>query len=356
MGDASTSTPTTTTTTTTSTTNEWESQWLFTEEELLQTPSVLDGISPETEREQRSKGCNFITQLGIQLKLPQLTLATASTYLHRFYMQNSLKKYHYYETAATSLFLATKVEENMRKFGEIVAACVRAAQKNLKLEVHRDDKEFWRWKDCILNKEEFLLESICFDVTVEVPYNHLLNYTNLLGVQTRALIRTAWTFLNDATLTMLCILYPPRTIAAAALYCAAKHCNVEFPDQDEKPWWEIIGVKIMDIKKCCNYMALVYENNPLRGEDRPKYVTTPEGGPETTKTRQRASYASPLSEKRPRDSSDVQESEPSDRKRPRTEEIRNGTEPPPNRGEKPKDEPTRQASEDPDLEEGEVDD
>lgn len=75
---------------------EWEYQWLFTEEELMQTPSVLDGIAPEMEREMRSKGCNFITQLGIQLKLPQLTLATASTYLHRFYMQNSLKRHHFY--------------------------------------------------------------------------------------------------------------------------------------------------------------------------------------------------------------------------------------------------------------------
>ncbi|KAI5858526.1 cyclin-like protein [Tricharina praecox] len=340
---------------------EWESQWLFAEEELLQTPSVLDGISPESEREMRSKGCNFITQLGIQLKLPQLTLATASTYLHRFYMQNSLKKHHYYETAATSLFLATKVEENMRKFGEIVAACVRAAQKNLKMEVHRDDKEFWRWKDCILSKEEYLLESICFDVTVEVPYNHLLDYTHLLGVQTRQLIRTAWTFLNDATLTMLCILYPPKTIAAAALYCAAKHCNVEFPDQDDKPWWEIIGVKIKDIKKCCNYMALVYENNPLRGDDRPKYVTTPEGGPETTKTRQRAyGTASPLPEKRSRDpSGDAPDSE-SDRKRPRVEEVRNGGDPP--SASRPKEEPAaattenQPANDNPDLEEGEVDD
>jgi len=333
---------------------ECESQWLFTEEELLQTPSVLDGISPAMEREQRSKGCNFIIQLGIQLKLPQLTLATASTYLHRFYMQNSLKRHHYYETAATSLFLATKVEENMRKFGEIVVACVRAAQKNLHMEVHRDDKEFWRWKDCILSKEEYLLESICFDVSVEVPYNHLLNYTSQLGVQTRQLIRTAWTFLNDATLTMLCILYPPRTIAAAALYCAAKHHNIEFPDQDGKPWWEVIGVRVKDIKKCCNYMALVYENNPLKGDDRPRYVTTPEGGPETTKTRQRAtSEASPLPEKRPREpSGDGGGDGESERKRTRTEIQTNGTEPAHN----PAPSQPSPNPENRDLEEGEVDD
>jgi protein BUR2 len=35
------------------------------------------------------------------------------------------------------------------------------------------------------------------------------------------------------------------------------HCNIEFPDQEDKPWWEIIGMKIEEIKKCCNYMALL---------------------------------------------------------------------------------------------------
>ena len=72
-----------------------ESQWIFTEEELLRTPSVLDGVPPELEREQRGKGCNFILQMGIQLKLPQPTLATASVFLHRFYVQNSLVEHHY---------------------------------------------------------------------------------------------------------------------------------------------------------------------------------------------------------------------------------------------------------------------
>ncbi|TGZ83297.1 cyclin-like protein [Ascodesmis nigricans] len=301
----------------------WDSQWLFTEEELKRTPSNLDGITPQQEREMRSKGCNFITQLGIQLQLPQLTLATASMYLHRFYMQNSLKRYHYYEIAATALFLATKVEENMRKFTEIVAACVRAAQKNLSLQVHRDDKEFWRWKDCILSKEEFLLESLCFDLSVEVPYNHLLAYTEQLGKQTRTLIRTAWAFLNDAQLTMLCLMYPPKTIATAALYWAAGRCEEKFPDQDGKPWWEVLGVKIVDIKRCCNHMAMVYANNPLCGDSQPKYAYTPEG--ETDKTRARAaSETSPLPpEKRVRQSSNNDQDEYLERKRIKLED-RNG--------------------------------
>lgn len=147
----------------------------------------------------------------------------------------------------------------MRKFSDIVVACVRAAQKNLHLVVARDDKEFWRWKDCILGKEEYLLESLCFDLTVEVPYNHLLKYTNSLRVQEKAVIRVAWTFLNDAILTMLCVLHSPKTIAAAALYCGAKHCNLDIPDQGGKAWWEVVGVQMKEIKKCCNHMALVYE-------------------------------------------------------------------------------------------------
>jgi protein BUR2 len=80
-----------------------ESQWLFTEDELLRTPSIIDGLSPDKERENRGKGVNFILQVGIMLKLPQITLATASVFLHRFYMRHSMKGeanqqgFHHYE-------------------------------------------------------------------------------------------------------------------------------------------------------------------------------------------------------------------------------------------------------------------
>lgn len=70
---------------------EAEQQWIFTEEELLHTPSIVDGMSPEEERTLRKKGVNFILQVGMMLKLPQTTLSTAAIFFNRFLMRNSLR-------------------------------------------------------------------------------------------------------------------------------------------------------------------------------------------------------------------------------------------------------------------------
>ncbi|MCJ1253228.1 hypothetical protein MMC24_001039 [Lignoscripta atroalba] len=274
-----------------------ESQWLFTEAELLLTPSILAGVPPAKERENRSKGVNFILQVGIMLKLPQITLATASILLHRFFMRNSMvdwddrKGMHYYSVAATSLFLATKVEENCRKMKELVVACVRVAQKDPSKVVDEQDKEYWRWKDTILQLEDLLLEAICFDLSVEPPYKTLFDFLVFFGAEENKRLRNAaWAFVNDSCLTMLCLLFPSRTIAASALYAAAKHCGVNFSDDREgRPWWEVVGVELKSIRRACNFMAGVYENSPLRsGVEGSIYEKTPEDGDEwLAKTRAR---------------------------------------------------------------------
>ena len=69
---------------------EAEEQWLYTEEELAHTPSIQDGMSPEKERELRAKGVTFVRQVGIMLKLPELTLSTAAVFFHRFLMRITL--------------------------------------------------------------------------------------------------------------------------------------------------------------------------------------------------------------------------------------------------------------------------
>jgi protein BUR2 len=90
-----------------------EQQWVFTEEELLRAPSILDGMPAEEERMLRRKGVNFILQVGMMLKLPQTTLSTAAVFFNRYLCRNSLKPrpgykpLHHYVSAPTGLHVDT---------------------------------------------------------------------------------------------------------------------------------------------------------------------------------------------------------------------------------------------------------
>ncbi|KAK4942072.1 hypothetical protein LTR10_018108 [Elasticomyces elasticus] len=247
-----------------------QSQWLFTPEELLLSPSILEGMPAAQELANRQKGVNFITQVGIMLKLPQLTLATASVYLHRFFMrhamaQNSKPGLHHYSVAATALFLATKVEENYRKMRELVVACCRVAQKQPNLVVDEQSKEYWKWRDTILHNEDLLLEALCFDLQLEQPYRILLDFLRVYGVQENKQLRnTSWAFLNDSLVTTMCLQLSPSAIASSALYMGLKFAEITLPDDETgRPWWEQLSVDMSEIQRGCNLMAEVYENPTL---------------------------------------------------------------------------------------------
>ncbi len=196
-------------------------------------------------------------------------------------MQIAAKGYHHYEVGATSLFLATKVEENCRKMKELVIACVRVAQKDPHKTVDEQDKEYWRWRDVILFNEDVMLEAVCFDLSLEPPHKIFFDLLMMFGeefAENKKLRNTAWAFVNDSCLTTLCLQFPSRTIATAALYAAAKFTEVAFPDDERgRPWWAVIGVELGDVIKACNYMADIYESSPPKaGRKGGMYERTPE--------------------------------------------------------------------------------
>ena len=255
---------------------EAEAQWIFTDAELANTPSIQDGMSQAEEREIRAKGVNFIVQVGIMLKLPQLTLSTAAVFFQRFLMRASLKKerngipkLHHYQAAATALFLATKVEESCRKMKELILAFCRVAQKNPNLVIDEQSKDWWRWRDCILHNEDVLLETLCFDLTVESPHRQLFEMLKWYGVEHNKRLRNAaWSFVTDSNNTQLCLLCNSRIIAMAGLYAACRYCDVALPDDAKgRPWWEAQHVRLKDIRKAIEYMCASYDptSNKING-------------------------------------------------------------------------------------------
>ncbi|EED19517.1 cyclin, putative [Talaromyces stipitatus ATCC 10500] len=265
---------------------ESQKQWYFTDEELTRTPSLLDGMSLETEHMQRSKGVNFIVQVGIMLKLPQLTLTTAAVFLHRFFVRHSMVDMprkpglHPYSVAAGCLFLASKVDENCRKIKEMVIACCRVAQKNNNLEVDEQNKEFWRWKDTLLAYEDMCLEALCFDLQLEQPHKICYEFLCYFGKNDhKGLRNAAWAFLNDSNYTVLCLQFYPRTIAAAALWAGARLCDVAFEDDEEgRPWWVQIDVDLSEVRRAVSRMVQLYEKNITVHRQAHEYPIIPTDG------------------------------------------------------------------------------
>lgn len=75
--------------------------------------------------------------------------------------------------AATCLYLATKVEESARRMKDLVTACAQKAQKNDKLQLDENSKDFIKWQDTVLCNELILLETVCFDMTIDHPQAYL---------------------------------------------------------------------------------------------------------------------------------------------------------------------------------------
>ncbi|KAK0273198.1 hypothetical protein LTR91_015835 [Friedmanniomyces endolithicus] len=350
---------------------EAEAQWIFTEAELDNSPTIQDGMSIVEERETRAKGINFITSVGVMLKLPQITLATAAIYFQRYLMRGSLKKargdmpkLHHYQIAAISLFLATKVEESSRALKEMIVAFCRVAQKNPNLLIDDQSKDYWKWKDCILIHEDVMLETLCFDLTVESPHRQLFDLLKCYGVEHNKRVRNAaWAFITDGNNTQLCLLISSRTIAVAGVYAACRSYGVTLPDDDKgRPWWEVQGVRLKDVRRAMEFMEAGYEetSNKINGVaaavvqgagkgsgsegERSIYVASPFVIPPVEGER-RASNASSIGEKRKREDAQVhvavngndkapakangtvETAEPGN-KRPRIEEVLNGKPPP----------------------------
>jgi hypothetical protein len=103
--------------------------FLVSDEESAQTPSRKDEIDETQEFNARLFGCEFVRRCGRMLKLNQSCIATGQVLLHRFYFKKSLKKFDVKRMAATSIWLASKLEESPRKLRDVVNVLVRVEER-----------------------------------------------------------------------------------------------------------------------------------------------------------------------------------------------------------------------------------
>ncbi|KAJ2451891.1 hypothetical protein EV183_003297 [Coemansia sp. RSA 2336] len=146
----------------------------------------------------------------------QFVASTACVFFHRFYMRQSLEKYHHYQIAGACVLLASKVEENKRSLQDITWACANVASKGRTSEA---EKSYKAWERLLKQQEIALLENICFDVEIEHPYKSIDALGAEFGIPVY-ISKAATAHVNDCLRSTICLRYRPPVIAAAALYLA----------------------------------------------------------------------------------------------------------------------------------------
>ncbi|KAM3255199.1 hypothetical protein ACQJBY_042950 [Aegilops geniculata] len=67
--------------------------WYFSRKEIEEnSPSKRDGIDLKKETYLRKSYCTYLQDLGMRLKVPQVTIATSIVFCHRFYLRQSHAK------------------------------------------------------------------------------------------------------------------------------------------------------------------------------------------------------------------------------------------------------------------------
>lgn len=142
------------------------------------------------------------------------------------------------------------------------------AQKNTKLIIDEQSKEYWKWRDSILAYEELMLEALTFDLMVDNPYVRLHDYMGQLELLHNKTLRdSAWAFCNDACLTVLPLLLNARDVAIAAIFFASSVTQEKIDDVAGDAWWHHLkGSETLTVR-AVQLMTEFYKENPLRKQD-----------------------------------------------------------------------------------------
>ncbi|KAL5510439.1 hypothetical protein EMCRGX_G005981 [Ephydatia muelleri] len=244
-----------------------KNRWLFTREELVNSPSRADGVDPDKELSYRQQAANMIHDMGQRLQVNQLCINTAIVYMHRFYMMHSFKAIHRQNIATAALFLAAKVEEQPRKLEYVAKISYSTLNKDVPPLGDATSEQYTKLVEEITYHELLLLQTLGFEVAVEHPHPHVVKCMNLVKTS-RDLSQTAYFMAhNSLLLTTFCLEHPPALVACVCIHLACQWKGLEIPrSKDNKNWWDYIcpATTLEELNELTRQFLDIYGKCPSR--------------------------------------------------------------------------------------------
>lgn len=278
---------------------------LASDEQVLHTPSSLDGIDAALEEELCTYACQQIQQAGILLSLPQAAMATAQVLFRRFWFVSSMKQFNVHDIGMGSLMLASKLAEVPVRLRDLLLVydyllqrayhysrtcpgprsralrglCdTQSAPESAPFTYKASDyysQTFYDAKDAMVVAEMQILKRLGFYVQVHLPYALMINYLQVMDMasatmpllhdpqQSISAAQAAWNYLTDALQTPVYCLFPTHTIACASIYLLtldpnAFHKPLSLP-LEPRPWWELFDTTRSELRTIASHILRLYD-------------------------------------------------------------------------------------------------
>nr|KAJ0188633.1 hypothetical protein LSAT_V11C900473440 [Lactuca sativa] len=236
----------------------------LTDKQLKNTPSRKDGIDEATETTLRRYGCDLIQESGNLLNVPQQVMGTGQVLFHRFYCKQSFSSFNVKRVAATCLWLASKLEENIRTLRRIINIfhIIECRRENLPLEhLNTSSKKYLELEADLKRCELQVLKEMGYICHVELPHKLMVTYLEVLEAP-HQMIQEAWNIANDSLRTTLCVQLKSHVVACGVIYTAARRCYVPLPENP--PWWELFDANKKDVDEVCRVLDHLYSLTKVR--------------------------------------------------------------------------------------------
>lgn len=213
----------------------------------------------------------FIFECGLKLKTTAVTAAVAAQIYHRFYEAASESNYDPYLIAATSLYIASKQQDEPIKIRDLINVIHKTL--NREADVLDLTDEYWSYRDSIVQAELLAMRMINFKPTSSNVHLYLLTYLKTLESwippnvwEKSGLVKLCWSLLQDFHNSKAIIQYEPQLIAVSIIYFGLQICGIMIPctsEQDQIPWHEALhkGAKKEEIWNIIDLLMAMYERD-----------------------------------------------------------------------------------------------
>lgn len=213
-----------------------------------------------------------MSSLALSVKLPQFCISSGMIYFHK----HSLLKENFSHddevdiTIIAALFIASKTCNALISLQRLIPAYI-----TIKGKTSLGSMEVNELKESIIKTEFDILNSIGFDLNVDLPYIYIEKMKPYITdcLKNDKLTRIVFSFLNDSFKLPLILHYAPIKIALSALYLLGIHFKIDLIDTKEgKKWYTILSTdetidEIIEIANMINQIYLVARNKNKQPEE-----------------------------------------------------------------------------------------